>query len=56
MITVPLFLRNTHGRDQPYGIVVKIGGPGLQVWIMGTDLHHSSATLWQQATYKVEED
>ena len=36
---------------QPCGIVVKlgalcIGGPGLQVRILGTDLYHSSAMLW----------
>ena len=36
---------------QPHDLVVKFGtlcfsGPGLWVWILGTDLHHSSAWLW----------
>ena len=34
----------------PCGVVVKFGmlhfrGPGSRVWILGTDLHHSSAML-----------
>ena len=46
---------------QPRGVVVKFSAlgfssPGSQVWIPGTDLHHSVATLWWQSTYKVEED
>ena len=36
----------------PHGLVVKFGmlcfgGQGSRVWILGTDLHHSSAMLWQ---------
>ena len=46
---------------QTHGTMVKFrvlcfGGPGLQVQILGVDLYHSSAMLWQQPTYKVEED
>ena len=42
-------------------MVVKFGalhfdGLGLRVWILGVDLHHSSAMLWWHATYKIEED
>ena len=36
--------------------VLCFGGQGLRVQIPGTDLHHSTAMLWQQPTYKVEED
>ena len=37
--------------DQPCGLVVKFGmlhfgNPGLYVWILGADLHHSSTMLW----------
>ena len=49
------------GMGRPHGVVVEsgvlcFGGPGLWVQILGTDLHHSSAMLWQQTMYKVEED
>ena len=48
-------------RGQPCGLVVKfsalhLGGLGLWVWILGMDLHHWLDTLWQQPTYKVEDD
>ena len=44
--------------SQPHGIAVefsalRFGGLGLWVQIPGMDLHHSSATLWWQPTYKV---
>ena len=43
---------------QPHGVVVEsgmlsFGSLGLD---LGTDLYHSAAMLWQQPTYKVEED
>ena len=36
---------------QAHGIVIKfavlcLSGPGYQVWILGADLHNSSAMLW----------
>ena len=44
---------------QPYGMMVKFcalcfGGPGSWVRIPGADLHHLSAMLWQQPTYKID--
>ena len=36
--------------------VFHFGGPSLQIWIPGMDLHHSSAMLWRRSTYEVEED
>ena len=32
------------------------GGQGLWVWILDTDLVHSSVMLWWHPIYKVEED
>ena len=52
----------TYGvRGWPRGIVVKFGmlcfgDPGSWVQILDTDLHHLSAMLRWQPTYKVEED
>ena len=48
-------------RGLAHGVVVKVGtlhfsGPGSWVRIPGVDLHHLSAMLRQQPTYKVEED
>ena len=47
--------------DQPLGAVVKFGvlcfgSLGSRVQIPGADLLHSSAMLWWQPTYEVEED
>ena len=36
--------------------MLHFGSPGSQVWIPGADPHHSSAMLWRQPTYKIEED
>ena len=41
----------------PHGVVVKFsespfGGPGLQIWSPGKDLHHLQAMLWWLPTYK----
>ena len=49
-------------RGWPGGIVVKflcstLAVWGSQVWILGTDLHTAhQAMLWQDPTYKIEED
>ena len=48
-------------RGWPRGAAIKFGvllfcGLGSQVQILGVDLHHSSAVLWQQPTHKTEED
>ena len=44
--------------DQPHGVVLKFVHSTLVawVWILGTDLHHLSARLWWQPTYKIKED
>ena len=57
--SVTIFL--TRKKDGPLSIVVKFGAlcfdhPGQQIQIPGGDLHHLSAMLWRQPTYKVEED
>ena len=48
-------------RGWSHGLVVKfdvlhLGGLGSRVLILGKDLYHSSAILWQHVTYKIEED
>ena len=46
---------------QPCGVVVKFSmvcfsGLGSWVWILGADLHHSSAMLWWWPACKIQED
>ena len=60
MLVVGSILRKING-GQPRGAVFKFGAfhfgsPGSCIQILGSDLHHSSAVLWRQPTYKVEED
>ena len=48
-------------RGQPRGIMLKFSmlcfsSPGSLVRIPGMDLHHLSAMLWWQPTYKIEGD
>ena len=54
-------LKMDNSWGQPCGVVVNFGmlhfsGLGSQVWIPGTELLHSSAILWRNPTYKMEED
>ena len=36
--------------------MLRFGGLGLWVWILGADLLYRSATLWRHPTYKLAED
>ena len=50
---IPLYWAQPHGLVLQFG-VLHVGGPGL---VLGTDLYYSvAAMLWQQPTYKLEED
>ena len=58
-ILFPLF--KIKSRGWPLDVVVWFsvlcfGDPVLQVWIPRVELRHSSAMLWWQPTYKIEED
>ena len=55
------FIKRYGNRGRPCSTVVKLGvfrfsGTGLWVQILVADLHQLSAILFQQPTYKVEED